>query len=49
MSWWLLAIVVWFVVSFGVVALMVSAGQVRSTAGRRTRNALQAMPDRDQA
>jgi hypothetical protein len=46
MSWWLLAIVVWFVVSFGVVALVVSR---QITAGRRTRNALQTLPDLEEA
>lgn len=49
MSWWLLAVVIWFVVSFGVVALVVSAAQVSTNAGRRSRNSLSAFPDRDQA
>lgn len=49
MSWWLLAIAIWFVVSFGVVALVVSAAQVSTNAGRRSRNTLQTSPDRDQA
>jgi hypothetical protein len=48
MSWWLLAIVIWFVVSFGVVALVVSAAQASTTA-RRSRNPLPVAPDHDQA
>lgn len=49
MSWWLLAIVIWFVVSFGVVALVVSAAQASTHAARRSRNVLTSVPDRDQA
>lgn len=49
MSWWLLAIVIWFVVSFGVVALVVSAAQVSAHPVRRVRPRLHALPDRDQA